>query len=197
MAREDAHAPRHIRPGTIGCVEISAVGSDRAASLYPIFLDATPHHPDAPDRGFLLSGYSESDFEAFLERSTVYGAFASAAFVGFVVVEAVAFERLDSITWHLSTEELRILEAMDLVWIRMLAVLPQVARRGIGTALYHRLYQEYESTGLLTGLYEHPLDNRASRRFHLQLGFSRIGESRLRRDGEPMVWRTGIYYRLA
>ncbi len=162
--------------------------------LYPIFEQATPNRPHAEERGFLRSQYDETAFADFLSRCVVYSAAVGCEPVGFVVVEPLTFSDLPEIAWEIPPDEVALLVPRALLWLRMTVVAPAVSRRGVGTALYRHVQQCYTSWDLLTGLYEQPLNNLASRRFHASFGFRRIGEVRRRHEGEAEIRVSGIYH---
>jgi ribosomal protein S18 acetylase RimI-like enzyme len=163
--------------------------------LYVIFRRAGPDQPEAAERGFLLSRYDLAEFAAFLDRCVVFCACFERMPAGFVVVEPAQFDQLTEFDLRLGDDERASLVRASLQWIRMLAVAPQYGRRGIGSALYRYLFARYPGAHLLTGLYEAPLDNRASRAFHKGLGFQRIGESRHIHTDPPHARVSGIYLR--
>ncbi len=162
--------------------------------LYPIFKQATPDRPLAEEQGFLRSQYDEDAFAAFLSRCVVYRATVRREPVGFVVVEPLRFTDLPEIAWEIPPDEVASLAQGALLWLRMAAVAPAFSRQGVGTALYRHVRARYGGWDLLTGLYEQPLNNLASRRFHASFGFRRIGEVRRRHAGEAEIRVSGIYH---
>jgi GNAT superfamily N-acetyltransferase len=163
-------------------------------ALYSIFQQATPDRPHAEEHGFLRSQYDEDAFAAFLSRCVVYHATVRREPAGFVVVEPLRFTDLPEIAWEIPPDEVASLAQRALLWLRMAAVAPAFSRQGVGTALYQHVQQCYTSWDLLTGLYEQPLNNLASRQFHASLGFQRIGEVRRQYPGEATKRVSGIYH---
>ncbi len=180
-----------------GAIDIRQAAPADYPDFYPIFQSAAPDRPEALERGFLLSRYDLVSFSTFLDRCTVYGARIGAKAAGFVALEPVWFDQLAGIDWTCPPAVLATLREASLQWVRMLAIAPHAGRRGIGTALYRHLFAQYPGTNFLTGLYESPLDNRASRCFHRRLGFQRIGESRQQHAVAPHARVSGIYLRPA
>jgi ribosomal protein S18 acetylase RimI-like enzyme len=183
-------------------VDQNAIDIQQAApadypDLYPIFQSAAPDRPEALERGFLLSRYDLASFSTFLDRCTVYHARMGAEAMGFVAFEPVQLPQITGIDWTCPPEVFATLRAASLLWIRMLAVAPHAGRRGIGTTLYRHLFAQHPDADFLTGLYEAPLDNQASRRFHRRLGFQRVGESHQQHAVAPHARVSGIYFRPA
>ena len=168
------------------------------AAVYHVFCKAAPDRPDAEAAGFLLSQYTVEAFWAFLEARLAYVAQKDGETIGFVVIARPTQDQMGPIRWFGRP----ILDNSDdqLLWIKMVAVSPTHKRQGVATALYRYLFQTHSPAAFITGLYEYPLHNRASAKFHLALGFQWVGMIE-RTNGvatnELDRRVTGIYYRLS
>lgn len=165
-------------------------------ALYQIFATATPQRQDAEASGFLLSQYTVDGFGDFLATRQSYIAYHAAVAVGFVVIAPPTRDQMDPIEWIGTPPR----DEGDgcLCWIKMVAVLPSHKRHGVATSLYHHLFDTHPHVAFITGLYETPLNNRASAQFHLALGFQRVGviaRSNISPTGKHAHRVTGIYYR--
>jgi ribosomal protein S18 acetylase RimI-like enzyme len=162
-------------------------------ALYRVFAKATPSRPNAEAAGFLLSQYSVEGFWSFLATRTAYVAWQADAAVGFVVIASPTPDQMNPVSWFCGP--IRNEGDGQLLWIKMVAVLPSYKRQGVATALYRHLFQTHSNADFITGLYEYPLNNRASTAFHLALGFQRVGIIE-RNINKPEARRiTGIFYR--
>ena len=165
--------------------------------VYRVFATATPDQLDREATGFLVSQYSLDGFRDFLVARQAYVAYQGDIAIGFAVVALPTLDQMEPIRWFGTP----VVDAGDgnLLWIKMVAVLPTHKRQGVATALYQHLFQMHLQTRFITGLYEVPIHNRASSEFHLALGFQRVGVIERIRDAAgadtTTQSRTGIYYR--
>ncbi len=177
----------HIRPVTR--TDLTAV--------YTIFGEARADRPAAEEAGFLLSQYTPDAFWDFLAVRQSYLAEQDGIAIGFVVIAPPTPDQMDPIRW--SAAPIRGDENGQLLWLKMVAVLPTHKRQGVATALYKHLFVAHPEAAFITGLYEYPLNNRASAAFHFALGFQRVGLiQRTMKQGVPDeadLRIIGIYYR--
>ena len=177
-------------------IHIAPVTPEDLRAVYRVFCMAAADRPDAETTGFLLSQYSVEAFWAFLAARTAYVARRADEVSGFVVIARPTPDQMGPIRWFGAP----ILDKNDgrLLWIKMVAVLPTHKRQGVATVLYQYLFQRHAQAAFITGLYESPLNNRASSAFHLTLGFQRVGVIERIDGGAPNGSgrrTTGIYYR--
>ncbi|MEM7129415.1 MAG: GNAT family N-acetyltransferase [Chloroflexota bacterium] len=177
-------------------LKIAPVKREDLDVLYQVFAAASSDRSDSETNGFFLSQYSVEGFWAFLAERTAYAAWQANALVGYVVIARPTPDQMDPIRWF--DEPLRDEGDGRLLWLKMVAVLPRYKRQGVATALYRHLFQTHAKVDFITGLYEYPLNNRASAALHLALGFQRVGiiERETDETDETDERRvTGIFYK--
>ena len=188
-------------------IHIAPVTQADLPALYQLFTTAAPDRPDAEATGFLRSQYNLETFWAFLKDRQAYVAQQQGTALGFVVIARPTPDQMDQVHWFARPPQRPAGAGQvawwdeQLYWIKMVAVLPTAKRQGVATALYHYLFVLQPQSAFITGLYEAPLNNRASAAFHLALGFTRVGVIGWTAEG-PVVEEaarrlTGIYYRSA
>ena len=86
-------------------------------------------------------------------------------------------------------------ENTALGWLGKIAVRPDWMRRGVGKALYQRIFEDHRDWSFLTMSVVKPLSNTAAKRFHEQFGFVEVGEALLGDRGSlKNVSATVLYY---
>lgn len=194
-----------VKRNPMTLMQIAPVTQADLPALYQLFATAAPDRPDAEATGFLRSQYSLETFWAFLKDRQAYVAQQQGTALGFVVIARPTPDQMDQVHWFARPPQRPAGAGQvawwdeQLYWIKMVAVLPTAKRQGVATALYHYLFVLQPQSAFITGLYEAPLNNRASAAFHLALGFARVGVIDWSHEG-PVVDEaarrlTGIYYR--
>ncbi|MBN2279686.1 MAG: GNAT family N-acetyltransferase [Candidatus Marinimicrobia bacterium] len=130
------------------------------------------------EEGFLVSGYSEDNYEKFLGKSFFYVALIEEKIVGYRLAVEVGnpahlqnYTSFHRVTW-LSNE---LFEVDKLIYLAQSGTAVDYQRRGIASATLQHLINQNPNHSLFCAIAEKPLRNQASISFFEHKGFQRIG----------------------
>ena len=160
---------------------IRTANTDDATGIFEI--DASVRVTDlanssAVAHGFLISDFSADDYKQMISNSVTLVFEEDSKLLGFVMgweqdspQMAETCDVLAEVQW----QGQNILELDKLMYVGQIGVLPEAARRGIGTKLHRALFDKCPERNFYTSIVEAPVRNNASISFFQKLGFVRVG----------------------
>jgi L-amino acid N-acyltransferase YncA len=130
------------------------------------------------DRGFLVTTLEENEVKKDIEEGNTTYFIAEDkkdGILGFVsVIDSAEEEILDSVVWIDKDLEERFYESKK-KYIAKVAVINNAGKKGIGKALYSKLFEDYPKHILYSFAAYSPRINEASIKFHSRMGFAKSG----------------------
>lgn len=158
------------------------------AAIQQIVAYASPTQPNAQSSGFIRTVVSVDELATLIDSGQISVAEVDGQVVGALWISTPSEHLIN----HIQYAEVTTFVG-PFVWIDLLAVAPSHRRRGIAKEMYDHLIERGGRCTLLTALYEEPLSNEASKRFHLALGFRRVGTLTKSEGEKTHVFRSGVY----
>jgi GNAT superfamily N-acetyltransferase len=158
--------------------------------------ELSPARSDASERGFLLPGSTRDDYFEYLSRGVFLVAELGDTFAGYLTALPAGHPRISRFRGdkRFVLDSPEALDFESLYWVGKLAVRPSLQRRGVGTSMYRRLFEQLPDVPIATAIMIAPIEDRASLAIHEALEFVRVGTYSAERGSKgPMV--CGIYSR--
>ena len=137
------------------------------------------HNLPSSDNGFLSTNPGAHFYEALIKKTNFfYTAYDKNNLVGFLIAYPNNLLRpVDDIQKFLINNY----KEEDFIYVLQIAVSPKYHMKGVGTALYKKLFEDTKNSKTMVVTSAVPY-NKASEQFHLKLGFKKIGKI-MRTDG--------------
>lgn len=148
------------------------------AEIQKILQESGPEASDAAAQGFIRTKLSNDEIERIIQRQELIIAREGKEMHGVLWCSKPEDALIKKINFDLPLPS-----AMPLRWIELVAVARASRRSSVGRQLYEHLILMQKGKCLLTALYEEPLNNKTSKKFHLALDFQRIGSIYKEHDG--------------